>query len=104
MKYIVISKFGWFKIGHILMWLVWAILTILTMGPKAKECYTMVFGGYISYTVFNWFELIFMFGGGLVLLYLFVQLLNLKFWAYIIFEVIFITIIFVHLTMYFSCR
>jgi hypothetical protein len=103
-KFLAINKFQIFKITHLIIWVIWAVLTVLTNnGLQTKECYTKLFGKYISYTVFNWFELIFMFGGGLLLLFLFVQALKLKYWGFIIFEIIFMIIILVHLKMYFYC-
>ena len=89
------------KIMHLVIWVVWALLVFTYYDNRSQVCFTSLLGKYISYRAFNWFELIFMFGGGWLLLLL-LQGLN-KYAAYIIFEAIFIGIVAIHLRIYF-CR
>ena len=89
------------RILHFVIWCVWAILVLTYNGEYTKNCYTQLFGRYVNYNTFKWSELVFMFGGGLVLLALLIQVI--KYSAYIIFELIFLLIIFVHIKVYFYC-
>jgi hypothetical protein len=87
------------KFIHSLIWILWALLTISYNGEKTKNAYNLFFGRYLSYDFFHWSELIFMFGGGLLLLALLVKLLPDKFTylGYVVFELLFISIIVIKL-------
>jgi hypothetical protein len=83
------------KLIHALIWILWALLTVTYQADKTKNAYNLFFGRHLSYGLFHWFELIFMFGGGLLLLVLLVKLLpdKLKYFGYVVFEFIFICIV-----------
>lgn len=87
---------------HAIIWIIWAVLMYYNTGIKPKACYNQLFGQYISHSVFNWFQFIYMFGGGLLLIRFLIKRLNL--WAFIIFEVIIIFIVLVNFKIYFFCR
>jgi hypothetical protein len=87
------------KYIHSLIWILWALLTITYNGEKTKNAYNLFFGRYLPYGFFHWFELIFMFGGGLLLLALLVKLLpdKLTYLGYVVFELLFISIVVIKL-------
>ena len=89
-----------YKIAHLFIWIIWAILfSYSILNEKTQLCYNQLYGKYFSYNVFKWFEIIYVGGGALVIFELF-SVVNKK-WAYIIFEVIFILIVVIHLRVLF---
>jgi hypothetical protein len=84
-----------FKYIHALIWILWALLTLTYQSGKTQNAYNLIFGRYVSYGFFHWFELIFMFGGGLLLLALLVKLMPKKitYLSYLLFELLFIGIV-----------
>jgi hypothetical protein len=102
-KPVVINKFRIYKIVHSIFWIVWAILTLLTFN-KSMECYNQTFGAYLSFNIFKWFEIGFMFGGGILLLIFSVRVLKIGYWAFALFELLLLLIIFVRLVLAFYCN
>lgn len=100
----VLTKFKTWKYVHVLLWLLWAIVTVFFYRrTNAEEFFNLLFGNYFSYGFFYWFELVFMFGGGLLLLLLLSKLLpdRLIYLSYIFFELLFIGIVTVKLMVVF---
>jgi hypothetical protein len=103
-KQVAINKFKIYKATHIVLWVIWAILTFVNnFGFKTAICFKEIFGHFIAYRVFKWFELIFMFGGGILLLIFLLHIIKNKYFDYLIFELLFLAIIIVHLIMYLYC-
>jgi len=87
---------------HFCVWVLWATLTLAGDTIKSKHWFNEHFGNHPAYSAFRWFEIFFMFGGGILLFILLTNVLKLKYWNYIIFELIFITIVIVNAVIYFS--
>jgi hypothetical protein len=87
------------KIIHAIVWAIWASLIFCYYDDRSQACFAALFGKYINYKIYNRLELIFMFGGGWLLLAALTRI-N-KYFAYIFFELIFIGIIAIHLRIYF---
>lgn len=97
------TKMRKLKIFHACLWIVWAVLTLTSDADKTKQLYNRLFGKFFPYKAFYWTEILFMFGGGLLLLILLINILpdKFKYFAYVVFEVFFISIIAVHLIIFF---
>jgi hypothetical protein len=93
--------FKYLRYFHLLLWLIWAILIVLNSSSEHQMCFQELISARVSYRVFFISQLIFMFGGGWILLALLVRI-N-KYFAYAVFESVFISIIFVQLRLY-LCR
>jgi hypothetical protein len=89
----------YFKVVHFVLATIWFILAIANLG-KMQQCYNSRFGPYVSYSLFKWFEILYMFLGHLLLGLLY-QFFNL--WAYVIFEAVLVFIILIYLKIYISC-
>ena len=96
-------KFKVWKLIHVLLWFIWAIVTVAFYSQKTDDTFNLLFGKYFSYNFFYWFELIFMFGGGLLLMVLLSKLLPVKliYLSYVLFEMLFISIIVIKLMIVF---
>ena len=95
-KYI---NFRTLKIIHAIFWVIWVLLIFSYYDDRSEACFASFFGKYISYKIYNRLELVFMLGGGWLIL-AGLTLIN-KYFAYIVFELIFIGIIAIHLRIYF---
>ena len=91
------------KVFHAIVWGAWMVLTLVSDSDKTKRLYNNLFGEILPYRFFYWYELLFMFGGGLLLLILLINLLpdRFRYFSYVIFELFFISIIVVHLIVFF---
>lgn len=92
------TNWKWIKIGHLLLWCIWAVLILTYQAEETRRSYELIFPNFIPFYVYVWFEILFMFGGGFLLLAALVKFLPKKssFLAYVIFEILFIAIIIVH--------
>lgn len=88
---------------HAVLWVAWVLLTLTADSEGTKQVYNRLFGNFLSYKTFYWSEIFFMFGGGLVLLILLIRIVpaRFKYVAYVVFEAFFISIIAVHLAIFF---
>lgn len=98
-----ISKFKKLKIFHAALVVVWGVSVFLTLERKYQDCYNRLLGMYVGYPVFKWFQIFFVFGGGWLLLALFLLFLY-EYLAYMLFELLFILIILVNFIVYFGCQ
>jgi hypothetical protein len=89
------------RISHFIIWLTWLTLTLISNSFKNKYCFDTYFNKFVNYDFFRSFELVFMFGGGILLFIFLTNVVKLKYWNYIIFEFIFIIIVVIKLVIYF---
>lgn len=98
-----LTKDGLFKTLHRVLWVIWALLLLSRIFVKDEAAYNSVFGEYISYRYFFWAEFLFV-SCGILLLLFFIWILpeRMAYWAYIIFELFFLTIIVVDFVILFE--
>lgn len=96
------DPFFYYKLTHFLVWCFWALSYAKLNSQKRTGCHTALFSRYFGYDFFKYFEMFFMFGGGILLLIFLSQII--KNWAYVIFELLFVFIIAVNLSYYFHCK
>jgi len=89
----------YFRVVHIVFATIWLVLAVAKTG-HIEKCYDQYFNRYLSYSIFKWSVIMYMFLGHFLLglLYKFFNL-----WAYLIFESILILIILVYFKIYISC-
>ena len=96
------TKMRILRIIHALLWVIWALLVFTYSPSKTKTTYDRIFGDYVTYKIFYWFQIAFMFGAGILLLMLLIKILpeRFAFVAYLLFELIFLTIIIIQVVVF----